>query len=327
MSDSDIDIFATFIANSEDKKLVSLEPIAEQIGLRSPSYTKPTLSLLNVESFKSIDAVILRNFLRNYSDSEDFPLNGLKTFFRIINRADPNGHILKIMMIHLTEANVSVANAVTLYTQVEKLVVLPDEEKLGWKILAEQTIMHPQIIETVTKLIVANTEKIQNTELKHISVKFVHIPSYSIRGFSGINEIYINSKHFEDNAKEYASDTRAQSITQIDVVCIAMHENAQVRLRQARDNFNLSSPFVLTKCDDMNELQFGRMVEKEFFYGQVAWWRSMEALNMENIKSFLTAIATGTQLPKFDDKPKPVYRPPSVVSGIDITDEKLYCFC
>ncbi|KAG4070299.1 hypothetical protein HA402_009862 [Bradysia odoriphaga] len=208
------------------------------------------------------------------------------------------------MMVHLSKANVTIANAVNLYIQVERLIVLPEinGEQLEWQSLAEQTIIH---LEKKYKITTGTVYPL-NSCIYHV-IRFV--------AFLGS----ANTKHFEDNEKEYASDARAKILTQIDLVCIAMHEYAHVRLRQALDDFNLSSPFVLKKCDDVNEMEFGRMVEKTFFNGQIAWWHSLEVLNLEKIKSFITAIQTGTKLPTFDGKPKPVYRQPPVVSGVDIT--------
>lgn len=65
-----------------------------------------------------------------------------------------------------------------------------------------------------------------------ISVKFFSIRCHALRGFSGLGDIYINETHFHDNflANEY--DERAASISKIDIITIAMHEYAHVRLRQ-----------------------------------------------------------------------------------------------
>lgn len=48
MSDSDIDLFATYLANSKNK-LVSVKSIADEIGLLSPNQVKP-LSMVDPES-------------------------------------------------------------------------------------------------------------------------------------------------------------------------------------------------------------------------------------------------------------------------------------
>lgn len=58
-----------------------------------------------------IPNVILRNFVRNYANQEDFPLNGLKTLLRILQRSDADGQVLKVVMVHLSKASVSVAGA------------------------------------------------------------------------------------------------------------------------------------------------------------------------------------------------------------------------
>lgn len=64
-----------------------------------------------------------------------------------------------------------------------------------------------------------------------ISVKFVSIQSNEIRGFSGLNVVYINNDHFLNKFRFKKLDPSAD-VACMDIVSITINEYANVRLRQ-----------------------------------------------------------------------------------------------
>lgn len=107
----------------------------------------------------------------------------------------------------------------------------------------------------------------RNTEIKKmaktpIPVHFISIDFPTLRGFSGINELFINESYFSAKISEWKSNTRLlNSITKMDLITIALHECAHVRIRQVIIWLNF---FLLYNIDNCGSLKLD--VKCFFFY-------------------------------------------------------------
>lgn len=84
----------------------------------------------------------------------------------------------------------------------------------------------------------------------------------------------------------------------------------------------MSTPFIIKDSEKRNksDLEFGRMAEIELFNGQVNWWQSVDTIDINYVLAFISAIEEGTKVPTFSENDQPVYRKPSVASGIDFEE-------
>lgn len=82
----------------------------------------------------------------------------------------------------------------------------------------------------VDKLIDKNFCTSNTNPVGEVGVKFVRVDCDGIRGFSGLNNIYINETHFVRKYGGNQSDLR--TFGEIDIVTITIHEFAHTRLRQ-----------------------------------------------------------------------------------------------
>jgi hypothetical protein len=91
----------------------------------------------------------------------------------------------------------------------------------------------------VDDLISSATGKPVNTSSEKISVKFVHSTIANVRGFTGINTIYINISYINDRHQAFKigsslSNDEKNIIFKMTLFCVGLHEYSHARLRQVR---------------------------------------------------------------------------------------------
>lgn len=82
---------------------------------------------------------------------------------------------------------------------------------------------------------VSFSQRIAETETIPVAVKFVTTKALDLRGFAGINCIYINEKHFKLRMLQLSdkfSDVQKKTAVLIDIATVALHEYSHVRIRQ-----------------------------------------------------------------------------------------------
>ncbi|CAF3332542.1 unnamed protein product [Rotaria sp. Silwood2] len=162
-----------------------------------------------------------------------------------------------------------------------------------------------------------------------MQVHFISIDFPTLRGFSGINELFINENYFSAKISEWKSNTRLlNSITKMDLITIALHECVHVRIRQQVDDINMSTPNMLQysqidkqKCDQ----EFGRLAEMALFKEQINWFQSKDTINVNYVEQFLTAIENGTELPILTENDGAIRREPSTGMGVDLLNDRFIC--
>lgn len=173
------------------------------------------------------------------------------------------------------------------------------------------------------------SERIRQTDAKNVTVHFVNYDVDELRGFSGLNSIFINVSHFNPKMLANKNFVDIENVMKMDIATVSLHEYAHVRIRQVNnlnlrrtdgvncikrtknelkiifkvlDDFNMSTPNLITDADasTIQDLEFGRITEKRFFTVAVNWIRSLGTGSFPPIyiESFLNAINSNTALPQ-----------------------------
>ncbi|CAF3790133.1 unnamed protein product [Rotaria sp. Silwood1] len=255
-------------------------------------------------------AVVIMNFSNHYGEKlkVSFPNKGFTALANIVQRngSDIHSRAQLTLMIHITKIQMQLWLAVLLFMKIEGLFVHTSltQQLEEWTSIVLKTVNHPQIIKLIEDLI--HEVFGPNTEIKTMTkypmqVHFISIDFPTLRGFSGINELFINENHFSAKISEWKSNTRLlDSITQMDLITIALHEYAHVRIRQQVDDMNMSTLNMLQQCQidkPKCDQEFGRLAEINLFKKQINWFQSKETINTNYVEQFLTAIQNETELP------------------------------
>ncbi|CAF2135960.1 unnamed protein product, partial [Rotaria magnacalcarata] len=164
--------------------------------------------------------------------------------------------------------------------------------------------------------------------LPSIQVEIVNCILAGLRGFCGINKIYINAAYIRGQMSMYSTEYHpdspiGKSVAEIDICTITIHEFDHAKLRQAIMVTNASTPDFYSQqaCGTVNERpEFGRLCEMAFFSGQIDYWQSAadNNWNLDYLQQFITAIESASAIPKFNSTNNYVKRFPSTTSGLDI---------
>lgn len=77
------------------------------------------------------------------------------------------------------------------------------------------------------------SQQIAETEKIPVAVKFVSTKALDLRGFAGIDCIYINEKHFKLRMLQLIDKfSDVQKKNAVDIATVALYECAHVRIRQ-----------------------------------------------------------------------------------------------
>lgn len=74
-----------------------------------------------------------------------------------------------------------------------------------------------------------------NTNENKIDIKFVVELTEEIRGFAGVNTVYVNANHFLQNLNDFRSivdDEYLDLIMKVDVINLILHEYSHIKLRK-----------------------------------------------------------------------------------------------
>lgn len=76
-------------------------------------------------------------------------------------------------------------------------------------------------------------------EFSNIKISLVDKVTTVLRGFSGLNEIFINANHFRTKFDSFASDSDQdlgllQLLAKMDIICVTIHELAHVMFRKVK---------------------------------------------------------------------------------------------
>ncbi|CAF1559852.1 unnamed protein product, partial [Didymodactylos carnosus] len=155
-----------------------------------------------------------------------------------------------------------------------------------------------------------------------VKIYFVNVGILGLRGYSGINCVYVNEWYLNKIISDQLSlpskpDSKLLSlITAIDLMTLTIHETAH----QLNDP-NMSTPTLfnnqgLTRPSIDNE--FGRLAEKSIFGEQIDWFASIARVKLNFLEKFVYAIENSSKLPTLTANDKAIKRhSPSPCSAID----------
>ena len=94
-----------------------------------------------------------------------------------------------------------------------------------------------------------NTE-INKQVVSQVQVHLISIDFPTLRGFSGMNELFINEKYFSNKISEWKLNPQQLDPTmKMDLITIGLHECAHVRIRQVSSRWESPPPYLLFTCE------------------------------------------------------------------------------
>lgn len=96
----------------------------------------------------------------------------------------------------------------------------------------------------IDDLIDENFLNIQVTSPRPVKVTFFAMKTTELRGFSGVDAIFINHVHFLEKYNLWKSNVKCTRTAQTDIVTTSIHEYANTRLRQVRSRTHFFIIFI-----------------------------------------------------------------------------------
>ncbi|KAG4077183.1 hypothetical protein HA402_016170 [Bradysia odoriphaga] len=284
------------------------------------------------ETFADLPYVILHNFF-NYCP-EQFPLYALRCLYRVVtkNIDDIDTKPRLLIMLHLTK--MSVVDLPEYINRFERLYVVPEETNTEIPLqLVDKAIKHPKLNKIINNLIKQSfgeefAKHIGETNSIDVTVKLVATFEFELRGFCGINIIYVNSTYFKNRRFQLGLTQLPETdkILVIDILTVVIHEYAHIRARQIANNCNHSTPKCIVEAVNENDPEFGRMIERALFSVPIDWMKSLDnnSVGIGYIEQFIEAIDKGEEIPILNATPKLIARTGSSLmhGGLDICVEQ-----
>ncbi|KAG4068857.1 hypothetical protein HA402_005005 [Bradysia odoriphaga] len=310
----------------------------EYLKTKAQTCTPVKLPLSNPEySFMKMRDVITINFGKNKIFSiEKFGLDALQRILeKDIDQEDTK--ILFMLMTHITKF--TLPDPANSYTKLERTTSAANitSAMRRWTKIAKKVIEHTEIAQ-VLKDLMAKTfgekyfQDMANDE--EIPVKFVRSDEIFLRGFVGIDTIFINETHFTSNAFQLhlmhiGTSAEKQKLLLMDIATVVLHELAHIRVRKIDDNLNFSTPKLMV-IPSTTEHEFGRMMESKIFGAVIHWKKSFERgrVSATFVDQFINSLKTNSTLPQLPPDNNLVRRESQTIgdgSGVDMCfDEDEY---
>lgn len=168
------------------------------------------------------------------------------------------------LMLHASKGKMDRGLAVQLFCESSKLVILDEEQPshLEWKELARQIFKHQgvsakAILIFVLKYVnnhISFASQINSTidewmtrygvqpksslNIDQIDVQFFINVDTRLRGFAGVNVIYINADHFTQNKDTFKTldESLFGVVMKVDIITLIIHAFSHLKLRQVETN-------------------------------------------------------------------------------------------
>lgn len=164
-------------------------------------------------------------------------------------------------LVHLTKTIIPKNRMAGLYRSIEYMTsnIEVTHQLLTWKNVAILVLNHPQvsfigmILVLVMYDIILQVNEVINRSIKSVfgiesakinetgkipvTVEFFESEELQLRGFSGVNQVFVNGKHFQMRILQQSqklSTAHKETAVLVDIATVALHEYSHVRIRQVR---------------------------------------------------------------------------------------------
>lgn len=293
-------------------------------------YTTPIRLKYGRESYRQMPSVIIANVCKNCTNGM-YSKHGLDMIHRILSKNPDEPDTLPQWMLCLiiSKMDLDMDLSATLFFRFEKMKSVSElnERMITWKEYAECVINHKGINAVIdaqiTKVFGRNASDIPlEFEADTEKVRFITSAVCDLRGFAGIECIFINEKPFTDKLSKHQEYAEIENAIIMDIVTVAIHEYSHFRVRKVFDDYNFSTPKYAIWSEQDQQCEFGRIVERRFFRVAVDWLQTGKnsPAVQEFIKKFIAAVHSNTDLPSLPDNVNLSERPDGItMSGADFT--------
>ncbi|XP_037032958.1 uncharacterized protein LOC119071939 [Bradysia coprophila] len=260
------------------------------------------------EFYQCMAAAILFNFCKNPLYRE-YPWHGLQTLRRIIVKENHQDDYTKIqlqLLIHISKMNLKAHESARYINNLEFIVIHEpeDDSSRAWLQLAYKTISNDSVLGSIDCLMEnAFNVKVEDTNKREVGASYIDLIKTELRGFSGFDWVYINLGHFDAKRYKHRKSRDCDVLVALDVVTLVIHEYAHVRIRQALNDMNMSTPTKVPKESLFEDMEFGRIVERHIFGAVPNWLNSYNRgtdsgqLLLEFAQAFITSIENNKKVP------------------------------
>ncbi|XP_037035951.1 uncharacterized protein LOC119074095 [Bradysia coprophila] len=274
----------------------------------SAKWTPVPLTYSNkFESVMNLSAVIIKNLCKLFRATKKVPRLAFDVIAHIVNDSTDQPDILlrQILLCHVTKRQADAGYFVYIVTSIEdlKLKRVPLQDELEWVALAHKVIKHAQINhkinECLTDLGQSITEVTEFEKKDQIKITLVESGLKILRGFVGLEELFIHTDHFRQKINDFkGSLEQLQLVSKMDIISIAIHEYAHLKIRQSNGDFNMHSP-VVGHLHGLPVIphEFGTFTERKIFGKQIDWFASYRAMDYEFVERFVHSVENGGPLP------------------------------
>ncbi|KAG4077066.1 hypothetical protein HA402_016053 [Bradysia odoriphaga] len=131
-----------------------------------------------------------------------------------------------------------------------------------------------------------------------IKITLVECGLKLLRGFAGLEELFIHTDNFRQKINDFdGSLEQLQLVCKMDIISIAIHEYAHLKIRQSHGDFNMHSPAVGHCGLPAIRHEFGNFTERKIFGKQIDWFASYKTMDYGFVESFVNSVENGSLLP------------------------------
>ncbi|XP_037051054.1 uncharacterized protein LOC119084991 [Bradysia coprophila] len=243
---------------------------------------------------------------------------------------DDESDARKMLMLHASKADANPNIVSNLFVHCSKMTIRREihTQLEDWKVAAIEVIQNKHVNEVILRCIEEYGVNVEQSTSGVVKIVYVNNSCQNLRGFSGINEVYINAVHFLLSLHVYdaiiADKHDLELRLQVDIINVAIHELAHLQLRKAMNDFNTSYP-ILAKSNALpdNYLEFGRYVEEQIFGAPVDWMES--DVDVHYLESIVSSVKSDSPIPKLTNVDEIIVREYPLLMALDYKNSQSYC--
>jgi len=234
-------------------------------------------------------------------------------FYQLIrdttNDFNDNQKAQLILLLHLSKSNADMDIFRTFFhsTCTIKITNGMDQFNQEAKTLFSRLLENDRIQMIIKDVVKEISGSNSNGEFNSIKFTYYRSNIVGLKGFAGINKIYISVNELDRKIGELNDNNLSKKIDlfKLKFTALVLHECTHVILRSSLDDFNISSPKVLeenknAKKDRSSYVEAGILSVKKLFNAVIDWDESAEkGFNLDYCSEFLEKFLNNEQV-EFD---------------------------